>query len=117
MAEQQQTVVTSGRGQLSVRDLMQGAVAAGIGAVFSIAAPLLEGGNFAIDWPRMWKLALGMGIAHIVRKLLHPPVVVITQPPQQMVNAVKSGETLEVTTPESANPVMEIHSANQKSSI
>jgi hypothetical protein len=119
MTEQNsQTVITSGRGKLSARDLIQGALAAGLGAVLSIASPLLEGGNLDIDFDRMWKLALGVGIVHIARKLLHPPVVVITKPTEKAVEAVKSGEaTVEITTPESINPVMTANSGNQKSSI
>lgn len=99
----QQAVITSGRGRINLRDVLQSAAAAGIGAVLSIASPLLEGGNLDLDWSRMWKLALGVAVVHIVRKLISPPVLVITQPPQHVVQAVKEGEaTIKLSTPESA---------------
>lgn len=118
---QERTVVTSGFGKLNVRDLLQGAVMAGLGAGAGLLYPVLDawatGAEVVLNLPLIWKAAVAAGILHIVRKLMHPPVVVITNPPQQMVNAVKSGEVLEVTTPESASKVMELDSGNQKSSI
>lgn len=114
---EQQTVVTSGLGKLGLRDLVQGAIMAGLGAAGSIILPLLESGELDFDFNRMWKLAIGVAGAHLIRKLISPQMVVITNPPQQMVQAVKAGEVIEVTTPESASKVMEIDSGNQKTTI
>lgn len=115
--QQNQTVVTSGLGKLSVRDLAQGAIMAGLGAAGSIILPLLESGELDFDFNRMWKLAIGVAGAHLIRKLISPQVMVITNPPQQMVQAVKAGETIEVTTPESSSRVMELDTENKKTNI
>lgn len=119
---EQQTVVTSGLGSINTRDLIQGAVMAGLGAGAGLLYPVIAawstGEDVVLNVSLIWKASVGAGVLHIVRKFLSPPVVVITKPTQEVVQAVKDKEaTIEVKTPASDNPVMELNQRNQKSSI
>lgn len=113
-----QTVVTSELGKLNLRDLAQGAIMAGLGAVSGIIYPLLESGNLEFDWLRMAKMAAGFAIAHVLRKLLSPPVIVMTNPTQKAVELVKAKEaTVTIETTTTGNPIMEINQSKQNPSI
>lgn len=92
MADSNQTVVTSGFGRINWRDLGQGALMAALGAVAAIVYPILESGSLEFDFSRIWKMAVGAALLHLIRKLMTGPTVVITNPTPQQVQAVKEGE-------------------------
>lgn len=112
---EQQTIVTSGKGTLSARDLAQGAIMAALGAALGLIYPVVDawatGQDVHLNISLIWKASIGAGVLHIIRKLLSGPAVVITNPPKEVMQAVKQGEAIvEVKTEDSENPVMSINS-------
>lgn len=102
-------------GRLSLRDLAQGAIMAGLGAGAGLLYPLImswsSGAETAFNLSLVWKASVGAAGLHLIRKLFSGPALIIKEPPPQVMEAVKTGEvTVEVKPTES-------NLSNQNSSL
>jgi hypothetical protein len=116
MQDQANIKTSPGMGRLSLRDLAQGAIMAGLGAGAGLLYPLImswsSGAETAFNLSLVWKASVGAAGLHLIRKLFSGPALIIKEPPQGIMEAVKQGEvTVEV------KPTEESTSVNQKSSI
>lgn len=89
------TKITAGRGTLNARDFIRSLIVAAISPVFPIVMDSINAGDFALNWKHIWMTAAGAAFAYLVKNLLTPSEVVITDPAK--VEAVKQGETIVVT--------------------
>lgn len=95
-----QTVLTSGLGKINWRDLLNGAFNAALGAVGGIIlswtevlqTPGADPKEKTLNWTVVAILAGVAFLQHIIRKLLSPQVVVVTDPTPQQLKMVKTGD-------------------------
>lgn len=89
------TKITAGRGTLSKGDFLRSFVVAVITPIATLIIDSINAGNFEINWNHIWKTAVAAGLAYLVKNMLEPSKVVISDPAK--VEAVKAGETITVT--------------------
>lgn len=86
------TTTTSGQFTLNLRDFLKGAAVAVFAAVLAFLSPLLEAGDFHIEWKRVGSVALIAFLGYLVKNFVTPPQIVIQDPPKETVQAVKDGK-------------------------
>lgn len=86
------TTTTSGQFSLNARDFFKGLLIAVLTPVITVIIQSLEAGNLKFDWTAIGVTALSAFLAYIVKNLLAPAQIVITDPHPTSVQAVKEGK-------------------------
>jgi hypothetical protein len=95
-----QAKATSGPGAISTRDLIKGAVMAAISAILTTVYSAIDtGGLENINWKTVLTVAIGTTITYLLKNFFAPTKLVIENPPQTVVKAVKEGESKVTVTP------------------
>jgi hypothetical protein len=95
-----QAKATSGPGAISYRDLIKGAVMAGISAVLTtIYSAIDTGGLDSVNWKSVLTVTILAVTSYLLKNFFAPTKLVIENPPQSVVKAVKEGESKVTVTP------------------
>lgn len=86
-----QTTTTSGQFSLNARDFLKGALVAVLTPVVTVIIQSLEAGSLKFDWTAIGITALSAFLAYIVKNFLAPAQIVIQNPTDNEVQAVKQG--------------------------
>lgn len=86
------TTTSSKRWSWNVQDVYKGLKVAVILPVLTIVQTSITAGSFSIDWREVGLAAAGGFVAYMIKNLLEPASIVITDPPPQQVEAVKEGK-------------------------
>lgn len=90
------TTTTSKRWTLNLRDLLRGLLVAVISGVLTALLPLLQDPEFIFKWRNIGVVAATTGISYLLKNWISPGEIVINNPTQANIEAVKMG-TAEVT--------------------
>jgi len=93
------TVTTSSKFTLNSRDVIKGLIIAVILPVLTIIQTSVDSGTLTFNWKAIAIAAVSGFVAYIIKNFLSPAEIVITNPPEKVVEAVKSGESEVVVTP------------------
>lgn len=85
------TTTTSKTFTLNWRDLVKGLLVSVISAVLTALLPLLQDGDFKINWNLILTVAATTGISYLLKNWLSPAEIVVTNPSKETVDAVKEG--------------------------
>jgi hypothetical protein len=96
------TVTTSSFLNLNWSDLLKGAILAAITTPVTIILESLNAGSLVFDWKHIGTIALAGFLSYIVKNLLSPASIKITDVPKETVAAVKEGEVKAVVIPTNA---------------
>lgn len=88
------TKITAGRGKLDARDFLRGLFVASISTTVPIISDSINAGNFNLNWKHIGLTALAGAVGYLVKNMLTPSQVIVTDPVQ--VEAAKQGETITV---------------------
>lgn len=100
MAQEQKTVVASKRWNIDWRDLLNGAIMAVYGAVgtqiIAIVMEWISSPGWSVNFASLQTTAKGAAAAiagYLFKKFTERSKIIITNPPQRLVAAVKSGDS------------------------
>lgn len=85
------TTTTSKTFTLNIRDLLKGLLVSVISAVLTALLPLLQDGNFKVNWSLILTVAATTGISYLLKNFLSPAEIVVSDAPKETVEAVKDG--------------------------
>jgi uncharacterized MnhB-related membrane protein len=88
----QTTTTSSGQFSLNYKDLLKGLVLAVISAVLTALLPLLQAGDFKLNWALIGTVAATTAVSYLLKNFFQPPTVIIENPPKSVVDAVKNDE-------------------------
>lgn len=86
------TVVTSSQFSLNVKDLLKGLLFTVINSVLTALLPLLQAGTFKFNWALIGGVAATTAISYLLKNYFSPSEIILKNPAQETVQAVKSGE-------------------------
>lgn len=87
--------ITAGRGILNGRDFIRGLYVAVLSSVLPLVYDSIESGFVDINWTHIWKAAAVGGVGYLMKNILSPSEVVISD--KATVQAAKDGETITIT--------------------
>jgi hypothetical protein len=95
----QTTTTTSKQFRLNLKDLLRGLLIAAVTASLTgIYEAVTQCGISCIDWKQTGGIALAAGLAYLIKNFLTPAEIVVMNPPEEQLEAVKHGEaTVKVT--------------------
>lgn len=99
------TVTTSKFLGLDWTDFLKGLVVSVLSPVFTVIIQTLEAGSLKFDWQAITITALSAFAAYILKNLLSPASVSITDVSKETVQAVKEGTATAVVVPKDAQIV------------
>jgi hypothetical protein len=85
------TVTTSKRGTLNTRDFLRGLLITVITAALTTVLTMLEAEDLVIKWKTIGIAGLAAGISYLLKNLLSPGEIVITNPAPATMEAIKQG--------------------------
>lgn len=85
------TTTTSKTGTLNWRDLLKGLLLTVISAVLTALLPLIQAGNYKLNWEMIITVASITGISYLLKNLGSPAEIVVTNATKETVAAVKDG--------------------------
>lgn len=86
------TTTTSGSYSLNVRDLIKGGVMAFLVPVITIISQSVNAGSLVFNWRAILIAAISGFVGYIIKNFLSPATVVLENPSEQVVEAVKNDE-------------------------
>jgi uncharacterized MnhB-related membrane protein len=88
----QTTTTSSGQFSLNYKDLLKGLVLAVISAVLTALLPLLQAGDFKLNWALIGTVAATTAVSYLLKNFFQAPTVIIENPSKSVVEAVKNDE-------------------------
>jgi hypothetical protein len=85
------TTTSSGQFSLNSADLLKGLLMAVLTPVVTILIDTLNQGSLTFDWKHIGVTALGALLAYLIKNFLSPAQIVIQNPTDTEVKAVKQG--------------------------
>lgn len=85
------TTTTPGLFNVNLRDFLRGALIAVLSAPVTIITQSLDAGSLKFDWKTIGIVCLSAFISYVVKNLLTPAEVIITNASKEEVKAVKDG--------------------------
>lgn len=89
-----QTIVTPALGTINLKDLGKGILVTVGAALLGGIYPVLKAGSFNIDWVPILSTSLAAGVSYIIKNLSDAAKIVITNPPAEVLEAVKKGDAV-----------------------
>lgn len=87
------TTQTNQQYRLNWRDITRGLLIAVLTAVVTaVYEAISQGGLETIEWKEIGGIALSAGLAYLIKNFFTPTEIVVVNPPEHAVTAVKSGE-------------------------
>lgn len=87
----QSTTTTSGQFSLNIKDIVKGLILAVISAVLTALLPLLQAGDFKMNWALIGTVAATTAVSYLLKNFFQEPTIVVANPTKAAVEAVKEG--------------------------
>lgn len=86
-----QTIVTAGKGRLTLNDWWKGLIMAVVVPVLKVIMDTINTGELTFNWAAIGRLALAAIGAYLLKNLFDGPKIVITGATKETTEAVKDG--------------------------
>lgn len=87
-----ETIVTSKQFTLNLRDVLKGLIMAVLVPVATIITQSIDQGSLTFNWKAIGLAAIGGFVAYLVKNFLSPSQIVVKNPSDNAIAAVKEGK-------------------------